>query len=343
VVSDDRGCMTTKDFLITAIQKFSIDPLVVKAIKCFNGKDGEIRINTTDASLPALYSRDNITYQSNNVFTEVGAGTFTIYVRENAGCRREQKASFSLSNPDPVDLEIESFGEPNCFNSPDGFVQLDIVGGTPVGKTFTSNGGLNYQSNPVFSGLLKGNYVFVAQDEKGCPSDTIKYMLNGPPDIVISGSFVFAGAEPKVTLTIEATGGQPGYLYSIDGVNYFTDSVFTNLIPSTYIMYVMDANNCVGNKSIWISGDGVSELEGRTLRVYPNPFRDELQLTVDNHITNIMVQLYNAIGEKVFEVTAPKMGDKPWMMRLPNDLAKGVYTLQLDSDQGRVVRKLINE
>ncbi len=342
-VTDDRACTTTKIFTISSVQKFTISPQILQPLICWESHDAVIKITTQNGASSNVYSLDNINYQTNNLFTGVGPGNFLVYVRELTGCRREQSVSFGVTRPDSIDLVVNSFGEPSCFNSPNGFVQLKITGGSVIDKFFSADGGLTYQSNPTIAGLYKGNYVFLAKDENNCHSDTIYFTMGGPPDIIISGSFVFDAPQTKATLTIEASGGDPGYLYSLDGVDFVNNPVFPDLSPGTYTMYVMDIRNCVGSQSIVISGVGIGEISGAVVSIFPNPFSDRLNISTDRELTNVNLSVVNAIGQIVYSVWVPRVGNRQVEILMPAAMVKGVYSVKLESDQGAIIRKLINE
>jgi hypothetical protein len=51
------------------------------------------------------------------------------------------------------------------------------------------------------------------------------------------------------SIVLTPTGGVPPYAYSIDGINYQSGNVFTNLISGTYTLYVKDSLNTITSQS----------------------------------------------------------------------------------------------
>ncbi|MES2629397.1 MAG: hypothetical protein V4616_10565 [Bacteroidota bacterium] len=336
-VRDDRGCTTTKQFKLTSLQKFSITPTILTPLQCYESKDAKVQINLTGATMPAFYSLDNSVYQSSNVFNNVGPGNFQVFVKEEGGCRREQTISFGITRPQPIKLTVKSSGEPSCFNTPDGFVILQAAGGSLEPRLFTVDG-TNYKSSAEFAGLTKGNYILIAKNANECHSDTINFHLNGPEDIVVSSSFTFNANMTTATLTITATGGVGTLYYSVDGFNFFENNVFTNLEPKSYTVYVKDNNNCTALHEVRISGSSISETSlSKSVSIAPNPFGRDFK------VSSVSVRIMNALGEEVFKGSFREIGNLPQHIQPTDALSPGLYSLELQSDQGTTIRKLIKQ
>lgn len=71
--------------------------------------------------------------------------------------------------------------------------------------------------------------------------------MNGPE---ISIDNIQASIEDKSTgeITVSATGGTEPYMYSIDGINFQSSNVFSNLEGGDYTLVVKDANDCSNSK-----------------------------------------------------------------------------------------------
>lgn len=344
-VKDDRGCISTKTIKLSSIQKFSIVPLIRKQLLCYEGCDAEIQINTTNAYTPALYSIDNSFYQTDNIFRGVCPGNFTAYVREQGGCYREQSVSFGVTRPTPIDLEIKSSGIPSCWNSPDGFISLLASGGSLQPREFTVNNGANWETNPDFTGLTKGNYTLIARNDHGCHSDTINFYLDGPEDIIINTSFTHNQAKTLAEITVTASGGSPNFVYSINnGQSYVSTNVFSNLPYGTYSACVKDSRNCMACETIVISDVGIVNIDlSESVLLYPNPFNDRFTIRSDRRSSNVKVNILNAIGEVVYEGQFDELFNTPIEISPTQDLAPGVYSLEVRSDQGTAIKKLIKQ
>jgi hypothetical protein len=58
---------------------------------------------------------------------------------------------------------------------------------------------------------------------------------------------------PIGKITMNASGGTPPYEYSIDGNNFVSSNVFYNLSGGSYIVTVMDADDCIAEETVTVS------------------------------------------------------------------------------------------
>jgi hypothetical protein len=76
---------------------------------------------------------------------------------------------------------------------------------------------------------------------------------------------------------------------------------------------------------------------------FPNPTNGNLNISVSNSFGPITaVSLYNLIGDKVFEQTDFKGNNEHFSLNF-SSLQKGIYVIQLISDQKAAVRKIVLE
>ncbi len=126
-----------------------------------------------------------------------------------------------------------------------------------------------------------------------------------------------------------------------------TSSSVLNLSVSNYV-----ANDSVGvpiifntikdSLMIHVSGAGVSELEnGGGVSIYPNPFSSQTIITFSEEQKNTTIKIMNVLGECVL-TPPPLRGGREGLIDM-SGLAKGVYFLSVNSQQGVVNRKIVKE
>ncbi|MFT6782521.1 MAG: subtilisin-like proprotein convertase family protein, partial [Saprospiraceae bacterium] len=124
----------------------------------------------------------------------------------------------------------------SCFEDNDGEITASGNGG--IAPLMYSNDGENFTANPVFSNLVSGTYTITVRDNNGDETSTNPIIITEPPLLELTAGF------NENQLTIEAFGGTGSYSYSIDGINYSDENVYTLSDGSQYNIGVKDENDC---------------------------------------------------------------------------------------------------
>ncbi len=142
-----------------------------------------------------------------------------------------------------------SFQDPKCFGSSDGSATFTGSGGTPPYQ-YSFEGGA-FGSINEFTGLADGSYTAIIKDAAGCTISRSVFLFEPTTALNVSatGTDLACYLGGDGTITAAASGGNPGYQYSIDGVNYQSATTITNLDAGTYTVYAKDAGGCVATVS----------------------------------------------------------------------------------------------
>lgn len=109
---------------------------------------------------------------------------------------------------------------------------------------------LHFSGN-IFTGLAAGGYTVTVKDATGC-TNIVAVTVSSRSPTANAVSTVSACNSNTGTITITASGGVPGYRFSINGTTYQAGNVFNNLAAGNYIAYAKDANGCIGTFSITV-------------------------------------------------------------------------------------------
>lgn len=239
------------------------NPMIINAteinVSCHGLSDGSITANVTGGEAPYTYSIDGLTFTSNNVFTDLESGTYSIAVEDAEGCLKH--VFVEITDPGTIGLD-GSTTNLSCFEYDDGSVSLTHTGGTSP-FTYTVNGGPS-QSDPVFSDLSAGTYQFIATDANGCQDSVVKVITQpNPPTSHISMTDSVFCAEG--TVTIETTGVSNGsFSATPSGLIISSISGLINLQnsqPGTYdVVYSFTENGCAYKDTLRIRVIGSSDL-----------------------------------------------------------------------------------
>ncbi|AXG72783.1 hypothetical protein DVK85_00460 [Flavobacterium arcticum] len=187
------------------------------------------------------YSIDGITFQSGILFTGLIPGTYTILVKNADGCIAGSSISVYPA-PDMPAIADVTVSQPDC-GSATGTITVNSP--TGVGLTYSIDG-INFQPNPVISGLAQGSYTLTVKNNVGCISVTNPIIISS--SLTIPQQPVITAIQPTCdtptgTITVTSPIGA-GLTYSIDGINYQSNTDFTGLTPG--MIYNVTVQNAVG-------------------------------------------------------------------------------------------------
>ncbi len=223
-------------------------------ISCSGSTNGAITVNANGGTGTLQYSRDGTTYQSSNVFTSLGAGTYTITVRDANNCTRNS-AAISLISPSAITVTPTPTAA-SCFGVADGSVTVSASGGT--GALQYSINGTTFQSGTSFSGLNANTYAITVRDINLCTT-TQNTTVTQPLALLATGnaSLVTCSGGNDGTVTITGTNGTAPYTFSFNGSAYGTSNNFTSLSANNYAIGVKDSKGCIGNSNVTVTSNPV--------------------------------------------------------------------------------------
>jgi len=250
-VIDDFGCTDEITVNITEPPAISVSTSFTEPA-CNGGSDGSITVTASGGTGTLQYSKDGgATYQSSNIFTNLAAGTYSIFVKDANNCTAS--TSETVTEPTVISLSTSQTNV-SCNGGNDGSITVTASGGTGT-LQYSDDGGSTYQAGNIFTGLSQGTYSVVVKDANNCTAST-SVVITEPTVLTISTSqtnvTVNGGNDGSITVT--ASGGTPAYQYSKDnGANYQASNVFSNLTAGVYIVVVKDANNCTASTTVTIT------------------------------------------------------------------------------------------
>ena len=198
-------------------------------------------------------------FQASGTFTGLGAGSYTIAVKNSNGCTGS--ANFTLTAPNPcAGVTITVSGTPTNPTAPgasNGSIAVTASGG--AGPYTYSRDGVNYQASGTFSNLAEGNYTITAKDANGC-TGSVNFTLTAPNPcagvtITVGGTFTNPSAPGANDGSIAATasGGTGPYTYNLNGGAFQPSGTFSNLAAGTYTVSGKDANGCTGSANFTLT------------------------------------------------------------------------------------------
>jgi hypothetical protein len=204
-------------------------------------------IGTAGSGGPYNYSINNGPFGTNNIFSNLLAGTYTVGVRDNSGCI--SRASVIITGTvGPTLTAIPSATSCGLVNG-----SIQVIAGTTGTPPFTySNNGTVYQASNIFNDLAVGPYSVYIKDANGCfTSVNVNIPVGTIPKVTAVPISASCNANDGA---IFATGtlGVPPYQFSLDGTVYQSSNIFTGLSAGIDTVYMKDSNGCVVSTVITI-------------------------------------------------------------------------------------------
>ncbi|UNY99710.1 T9SS type B sorting domain-containing protein [Zhouia spongiae] len=219
-------------------------------------------------------------YGSANIFPNISAGSYEVFVRDAGGCIASDVITFV--QPDPITATV-SASDNFCFDDYAGTITVqNIQGGRPAVDSnasylytlsFTDASGnvlsqFPPQTSPVFEFLPTGYYTVTVSDGWGCDFISGRVFIDEPQEmdisLVITDRLTCAGNNAGLELRV--TGGTAPYAYSTDRSGTFipfsgNSATISGLGEGQYSYYVQDGNGCISQVSNTITIDPVPELK----------------------------------------------------------------------------------
>ncbi len=245
-IIDSNNCITTGLATVNGPNGLVIQQLVPTRVSCNGGSDGSLIVVQSGGTSPVNYTltKGTTTIKQNSpLFQNLVAGSYAVSVTDASGCT----ATASTVIQEPTAILAQATGLPtSCSTSSDGAIIIAAQGGTPP-LTFSIDGGATFQASNLFTRLAPTTYAIVVQDALGCRQFLQATVQQAAPLIItsISTTPVKNQGLHKGIIMINATGGTPPLVYSIDGGStFFGSNTFMGLAIGTYAIVVKDTNGC---------------------------------------------------------------------------------------------------
>ncbi len=245
-VTDDNGCFDITTATITTPNPIIITIDSTNDATCSGICDGQGAVSATGGNTTQPYAYDWGNGQTTQLATGLCAGDYLVTITDVNGCNDTIRVS--VNAPLGLTASITAQTNPNCADDSTGSVTILAQNGVPnyTYNLYNSTGLLQSSINNNFSNLWADNYGLLVRDANGC-SDSLTFVVATPNALalnLISTTDASCNGATDGQITTQATGGVLPYEYSLDGINFVTDSAFANLAANNYIITTRDGNGC---------------------------------------------------------------------------------------------------
>ncbi|MEZ5045544.1 MAG: choice-of-anchor L domain-containing protein [Chitinophagaceae bacterium] len=241
---DSKGCSISTQITISQPLAIAITNATATIPSCSPGNDATITITASGGTSIYTYSASSA-FQSSNVITGMGAGNYTITVKDNNNCT--STSVVQIIAPSLPSWQTINSTNVLCSNGVNG--QINVTASNPNASTidyFLLPSSINNQTG-AFPNLSAQVYTISATDALNC-SITTAIQITEPPKVTFTS---FSIQNPKCfgtttgSITCSASGGAGSLSYTLlpNNVTNIT-GFYNNLVANNYTIVVTDANGC---------------------------------------------------------------------------------------------------
>ncbi|MBN2485253.1 MAG: T9SS type A sorting domain-containing protein [Bacteroidales bacterium] len=293
-VTDQNGCTNYANIEIESPDSIKIVSVDTANVVCFGDNNGHIGVTMQGGTAPYTFAWSPEMPDTNFV-SGLPAGTYTVVTFDALNCPGDT-FTYEVKAPSMalgVDEVLTGHTDNLCFEDANGVFEANATGGW--GGYEYSVDQIDWQLSPVFADLVAAAYTLTVRDNLGCMAEKV-INISHPEQLIINSAV--SGKD----ISVLASGGTPPYTYSLNGEAWQSFGLFTNLSAGTYIVRVMDNNNCgpVESNSLIVLSN-ISETALSNARLYPNPSNGLINVEFNSKLPqDIIIEIYSLSGARVF-------------------------------------------
>lgn len=297
-MQDSKGCI--KDSMVFIKEPKILDANIqISAPTCEDFADGAIDVNGVNGTSPYLFATDGSSFSSNNIISELKAGTYSITVKDANDCIYDTVVTLTGY---PVIVLDEIISDPvSCFGYEDGGIEIAASGGLQPFEYKVGNS--QFISDNQFRGLLATDYIITVKDSVGCEKDT-SVTVESPERIVITTKSIpndCDGYDNTGVIEANVAGGTEPYRYLWNTTPNQIGSSLRSMPNGTYKLVVTDFNDCIEETTADITYNNCCSI------FIPDAFtpnndglNDKIRILFKGEFKLDLFSIYNRFGERVF-------------------------------------------
>ncbi|HAA13332.1 MAG TPA: hypothetical protein DCE41_17235 [Cytophagales bacterium] len=239
VVTDTNACETEIALNVPAPQPLALTLDSLFHPLCFDDANGAIYLSVAGGTGAYTYDWDNTTATTQDI-TGLVDSTYALYLTDANNC--ELRDTFQLVEPELL-TGLAAGTDVSCADFEDGQIDLTLSGGT-LPYTYDWSHGDSVQ---IADSLDGGLYSVTVTDDNGCEWIENDLAVINPDSVILtveSITNVFCFGDNTGQIVLSGAGGTGALAYSVDSVNFQSDTTFANLVAGDYFLVLTDDNGC---------------------------------------------------------------------------------------------------
>lgn len=331
-VTDANGCTGTSNVVSVTVNSVPVPTITA------NGPLALCNGSTVDLTSSSATDNSWSTGSTNQTITVSTAETITVTVLDPlTGCTATSLPTVTTVGAGATPYII--VGGPTIFCEGE---TVQLLSSEPTGNTWSTG----ETTNSIFANAT-GLYTVTFTSAGGCTavSTTVPVVVNPLPTASFTYNAVLGGLTTFTNTSNDFVTSQWNFGDGTPWSNT-TNPTHTYVGDGTFTVVLTVGNDCGSitiNQQVTIVGTGIETLaDGTSLELYPNPTSDVINLAFNGSKTqNLTVRVVNTNGQLVYtDAVGQYAGQYKNTIDL-SQVAKGVYFVQLITDQGTINRKVV--
>ncbi|MBI2279681.1 MAG: gliding motility-associated C-terminal domain-containing protein [Bacteroidetes bacterium] len=245
-ITDANGCLTVGNGIVTQPTSLSLTLLNQQNVSCFGVNDGGVSVNVNGGTAPYQYSWNGGSLPNTATVSNLSPGNYNLNLIDANGC--SLTASYSISEPIVLTNVISTQQNISCYGLTNGTLTTTATGGTTPYTYQWSNGA----TTSTVNNLGIGTYYSWVTDANGCSSVTSTNITQPAVISTTVSNNVMICPNEQTTLQAFSTGGTGILTYQWSNGLSGQNAIVSPTSETTYQVYSIDENGCVGNTATTI-------------------------------------------------------------------------------------------
>jgi hypothetical protein len=255
-VTDADGCQNIiEDIEVAQPDSLRIIVNSIDHVDCFGDFNSKVDVSVIGGNQPYSYLWSDGSFSQD--LKQKAAGVYGLTVTDFKSCKSILK-DIEIRQPQEYIVEIDSIASVDCIGSEDGYIRVDVSGGTaPYQYNWSISDG-EATDDAFIGNLLPGKYFLTVVDQLGCKSEGNQFeIFNNNRKINISLlqlDEINCFNDSTASIIAVANGGELPFEYNWSAgkkiIKDLLSDTIQNLVAGSYKLTITDGVGCTGVSDI---------------------------------------------------------------------------------------------